>query len=654
MLRRHGPRRCTPFVLAAALGALTLPGTAFGSTASVSGATLTVQAAGGEQNDIVVETAAPVFRVIDNTVPLTAGAGCNQRSVHRVNCPTAGITLVRVLAGDGDDTVQTLIGTTAADLQGGTGTDSLTGSDGNDTLQSGRGGSGFSEQLFGMGGQDTLIGGPALNGSVAMNGGDDGDQLLGGFSADQLLGGPGPDLLQGGSGGDYLFYPGSAGVTITAGVGANDGEPGENDFVAADIETFFGTGFNDNFTGGPLPEYFNMSSGNDVVNGGGGADNIYGGDNADTLSGEEGDDFIQGGKRADDISGGSGMDIADFNDHPAAVSVTINNVANDGSGGGAEGDNVHTDVENLRGTDLNDLLIGSAQDNLILGDEGSDNIQGAGGDDELYGEVQFGSPPGAGNDDLGGGDGDDTLFGGAGADDFSGGPDYDFVDYSGGFGIGPELTITIDNIADDGAAAEGDNVMDTVEGVIGGSSDDTITGSSQANTLFGGFGDDTLHGANGPDVLDGETAGFFGGFFGADTLDGGGGNDTVTYRSHGFTGVTVDIGGGADGASLGAEGDDVQSTVENLIGSDNADQLTGNDQANSIAGRDGTDTLIGGAGPDHLAGNLGSDTHEGEAGGDEINSRGDNVTDTDNCGSESDVVIRDPIDTINNCETVFQ
>jgi hypothetical protein len=94
-------RRWTIAVGSAALvGALVLPASASAGTASIAGSTLTYSAAGGEENDVAIETAGANFRMTDNTAPVTAGAGCTQRSPHRVNCLTAGVTLIEVLAKD--------------------------------------------------------------------------------------------------------------------------------------------------------------------------------------------------------------------------------------------------------------------------------------------------------------------------------------------------------------------------------------------------------------------------------------------------------------------------------------------------------------------------------------------------------------------------
>jgi Ca2+-binding RTX toxin-like protein len=636
-----------------ALGALggvcALPASANAATANVSASTFTFLADQGESNDVIVETDGSVFRVTDASAPVTAGAGCSQRSVHRVSCANAGVTLVHVIARDQDDTVQTLIGSTDASLSGGSGIDSLTGSDGDDTLTAGRGGVAFSsEALSGGPGEDTLNGPNNSSGSAFMQAGPGDDDLLGGPGNDGMFGDAGADFMQGGDGLDFVTYSSLAAINVTVGSGANDGAAGEGDNVRADVEEVFGTPFDDVMIGTGGEQQFFGFGGKDTLEGQGAADSLDGGDGADTLEGEGGNDELSGGPRADDLSGGTERDEASFSDHEEKVKVTIDNVANDGSGGGVEGDNVHTDVEDLEGGQNDDLLIGSGLDNQIIGGDGADNVQGGAGNDELSGDFLF-EGGASGNDQLGGGPGDDQLFGGGGADNFQGADGFDFADYSRRFGF--DLTITIDNVANDGAAGEGDNVIDTVEGVVGSSANDTITGSSAANTLFGGPGTDTLVGAGGRDLMDGETPGGCCSS-GPDDMSGGSGIDTVSYASHSFIGVTVDIDGVADDGSFGgSEGDNVQTTVENLIGGNSSDSLTGNNAANALTGRDGDDSLFGGGGPDTLTGGDDFDLHEGQGGKDEVNSRGDDRIDTDNCGTEADVAIADAFDTVNaDCE----
>jgi Ca2+-binding RTX toxin-like protein len=638
-------RRSLALGAAVVLGALAVPAGANAATASITGSTLTYSAASGEENDLTIETDASVFRVTDNTAPVTAGAGCAQRSPHRVNCPTAGVTLVEVLAKDQDDTVQALIGTVDANLNGGSGCDSLTSDAGDDTLTLGKSESSCntSEQAFAGDGQDTLNGSTTPNSNAFLGGGPDDDELLGGPGNENLFGDAGADDLVGGDGFDSVSWGGSNGIDVTLDNVANDGEPGENDNAHDDIENFFGTGLNDTMIGAAGDQQFFSFGGQDTLEGGPDNDTLQGGDGADTLEGDGGGDNIQGGNDPDDMSGGPGFDFADYGDHSAKVTVTINNVANDGQSG--ENDNVHTDIENLVGGSNDDTLTGSTGDNQIQGRDGNDTIMGVGGDDDLFGDFSFNAGT-FGNDTLNGGNGDDTMAGGGGADHMIGGNDFDFVDYSN-FASFNDLTITANNVANDGAAGEGDNVDSSVEGIVGGNGNDNITGTSGPNTLRGGGGTDTLNGVAGNDIMQGDRCcQYF-----ADVFNGGDGNDTASYRDH-FSSVTADIDGVADDGQFGGtEGDNVQTNVENVTGGGGSDTITGTSGPNVLSGMGGGDILFGGAGGDQLSGGTSFDTLNGEAGKDELNSRGDGTGDTDNCGPDADVAIADSFDTLNGCET---
>jgi Ca2+-binding RTX toxin-like protein len=639
-------RRSLALGTAVVLGALAVPAGANAATASIAGSTLTYAAASGEENDLMIEPDAGVFRVTDNTAPVTAGAGCNQRSPHRVNCPTAGVTLVDVLAKDQDDSVQALIGTVDANLNGGSGGDNLTSDAGDDTLTLGKGdvSGNTGEQAIAGDGQDTLNGCTTPNSGDFLGGGPGDDELLGGPCNESLFGDTGADNFVGGDGFDFISFSGFNGVDVTMDNVANDGEPGENDNVHDDIETLFGTDFNDTMIGAAGEQQINSFGGQDTLEGGPASDSLLSGDGADTIHGDAGSDFIQGGNDPDDMSGGPGLDQADYQDHSAQVTVTINNVANDGQGGGAEGDNVRTDIENLRGGPNNDTLTGSTGDNHIEGAGGNDTVMGVGGDDDLFGEFAFNSGT-PGDDTLNGGNGDDSMAGGVGADHMIGGNDFDFVDYSNFAGFN-DLTITANNVANDGAAGEGDNVDPSVEGIVGANGNDNITGASGPNTLRGGLGMDTLNGVAGNDILQGDRCcSFF-----ADVFNGGDGNDTATYRDHGSSSVTVDIDGVADDGQFG-ENDNVQTNVENVTGGGGSDTLTGNNASNVLAGLGGNDILFGGGAGDQLTGGTSFDTLNGEAGKDELNSRGDGTGDTDNCGPDADVAIADSFDTLNGCET---
>jgi Ca2+-binding RTX toxin-like protein len=63
------------------------------------------------------------------------------------------------------------------------------------------------------------------------------------------------------------------------------------------------------------------------------------------------------------------------------------------------------------------------------------------------------------------------------------------------------LQITLDRLANDGAAGEGDNVWADVENVRGGAAGDTLIGDDGANALVGKGGSDQLTGSGGADTL---------------------------------------------------------------------------------------------------------------------------------------------------------
>ena len=166
----------------------------------------------------------------------------------------------------------------------------------------------------------------------------------------------------------------------------------------------------------------------------------------------------------------------------------------------------------VTGTNRGETLNGTAGDDVICGLGGNDTINGLGGNDTIYG--------GAGNDRVNGGLGDDQLIGDAGADTLSGGPGADTADYSS---TSASLTITIDGRANDGSRNERDSIALDVENVLGGSGNDSITGSPSVNELDGGTGNDTLTGGSGDDLIDGGT--------GNDRIIGGIGNDTLDGES---------------------------------------------------------------------------------------------------------------------------
>jgi hypothetical protein len=117
-------------------------------------------------------------------------------------------------------------------------------------------------------------------------GGSGNDVLTGGPGDDLLDGGPGADQMNGGGGDDVVDYSlRTAAVTADAdGVAGDDGEAGEGDSIAADVEDLVGGDGNDSLTGNSSANYIWGGPGNDVLDGGGGVDWFFADDGDDTIA----------------------------------------------------------------------------------------------------------------------------------------------------------------------------------------------------------------------------------------------------------------------------------------------------------------------------------------------------------------------------------
>ena len=142
-------------------------------------------------------------------------------------------------------------------------------------------------RIFGRGGDDVLWGG---NASDDLRGDEGEDQVQGFGGSDFVAGGfdnATNTLLSGGDGDDI--------VEATGGLDGVDGGPGADDLTfvnvagvsarleGTNIETVFGTSFDDVLRGGSGPETINGEEGNDEIDGGGGADQIDAGADNDSV-----------------------------------------------------------------------------------------------------------------------------------------------------------------------------------------------------------------------------------------------------------------------------------------------------------------------------------------------------------------------------------
>ncbi|MDO9233516.1 MAG: hypothetical protein Q8N02_00535 [Methylotenera sp.] len=357
--------------------------------------------------------------------------------------------------------------------------------------------------------------------------------------------------------------------------------------------------------------------GDDVINAGAGPDIIRGGNGNDVINAGTGNDILDGGVGADVLDGGQGIDTATYENATSGVTADLSMII---AGTGEALGDTFINVENLTGSDFDDILLGDAQANVLKGGSGNDKLIGRGNGDTLDGgdgndtasyeyavnAVTVNLATGLGS--QGEADGDvlisiENLIGGAGNDTFISalGSQANAYDGRGGIdtvsyvasGAGVVATLTTGLVSQTNDAA-GDSFT-SIENLVGSNFNDTLIGDGGNNLLNGGLGDDVLEG-----------------MAGADTLIGAGGNDTASYENAALVGIvasltTVFSAGPAVTQTNDAAGD-TYSGIENLRGSSFNDTLIGDNGANILTGGDGDDILEGMEGSDTLIGGNGNDT----------------------------------------------
>ncbi|WP_203074160.1 beta strand repeat-containing protein [Falsiroseomonas ponticola] len=591
----------TPTVAETAGGVALPGGPATANADSISGLGGDDTIDGGDGNDTIIGGA--------GADSLVGGTGTNTLSYAGSTVGVA-INLLAGTASGGDAEGDVYSGFIR--VMGGSGADTLTGDAGANTLE-------------GADGNDVLVGG------------DGNDVLLGGNGDDTFIGGAGSDLMNGGAGFDVIDYSASAaavsvninGTAIWSGGDAAGDRT--NVTIIPGMEGVIGSAFGDSIIGNA----FTAS----LLVGGEGNDSLRGSNNADTLNGGAGDDYLLGGNGNDIYIGGAGNDTFQ---EDSAGGFDIVSYAGSTAGMLALRDNYYTPVTNtfgdgvgdswgaiegVQGSAGDDTFVGNASANYFDGAEGADSLVGGAGADTLIGGAGFdvigyggttgilanlatntfssgeaegdsvvgveGIRAGSGADTLvgngsdnrlEGGEGNDYLTGGAGADTLVGGAGFDVITYAGSAAVSVDLSTGTFSLGH----AAGDQVQE-VEGVQGGSGNDTLTGS------------------NGGNLLDGST--------GADLLIGLGNNDI--YVVDNIDDVVVEAAGGGL--------DEVRSSITWTLGS-NLEYLTllgsadvngkGNELDNTIRGNSGANILKGMDGKDRLYGMGGADTMEGGAGND--------------------------------------
>jgi len=477
-------------------------------------------------------------------------------------------------------------------------------------------GSGFGDSLFGDGGDNTLDGG---GGDDWLYGGLGSDGITGGAGNDYLVGQDGADILDGGDGIDFAYYF-LSGAGLTADLlyaFRNTGEAAGDQYF--NIENLAGSHYDDILGGNAGDNMLQGLSGNDTLSGDAGNDTLFGNQGVDTLSGGVGNDLLMGGEDGDALFGDAGDDGlygddgddwlygGDGNDNLVAGAGN-DNLIGDGGGdlldggdgidtamyyfstagvtaqlwnasfntGDAAGDR-YVSIENLSGTNYDDILSGDAGDNMLQGRSGDDTMAGGAGNDVLSGDD--------GVDSLSGGVGNDLLMGGAGGDALFG------------------------DDGDDGLYAD-----DGDDWLYGGDGDDNLVAGAGNDNLIGDGGGDLLDGGDGIDTAmyfsstAGVTAQLWNGSF--NTGDAAGDRYVSIENLSGTNYDDILSGDAGDNVLHGRSGDD---TMAGLAGND---VLSGDDGVDSLSGGVGNDLLMGGAGGDTLSGDAGDDALSGDAGDD--------------------------------------
>ena len=570
-------------------------------------------------------------------------------------------------------------------LLGGAGNDALNGGEGNDTLDGGDDIDTADYSLQTDSGIEVVL---TSGAATLVDGFGDTDQLI---DIENVIGSQADDTFSGDS--NHNQFDGQGGIDtvsferseISSGVSASLAD-GQASYVFGGITSEDQLSNIENLTGSDHGDQLSGDGGANILSGGGGADTLlagdgndtlHGGDHNDIMDGEAGDDWLNGdagndtfisSSGSDTFNGGEDTDLVDYSNHQWGISADLSNgVVTSGEAGKRD---ILTLIENLMGTVNDDVIIGNELANVLTGLAGNDSLSGGSGSDELYGNAGQDILAGGGGDDrLEGGGENDILTGGLGNDDLYGGEGTDIADYSY---LTSGLTFTL---SDDGnmelvlGAADTDTLY-SIEGIIGTTGNDTLIGSAFNNILDGHEGEDTvdfslmdvasgvqanlteqqvtytasngtvnidqlrniehLKGTTAWDTLVGDAGNnILEGGNGNDTLNGGGGDDTIDGGSgvdtavfdFAMTGLTITLKDNSYGDVVydgGTSYNDQLVRIENLYGSNFNDTLTGSNNENDLYGLDGDDTLIGNSGHDELYGGEGNDTLYGDDGYDRL------------------------------------
>lgn len=519
--------------------------------------------------------------------PSIINSGDGNDEIHggrNIDTITAGNGDNQIYAYEGDDAVVTGNGNNTISLgsgnntsTSGSGNDTVTADDGNNTIDAGDGtnfitvGDGDNSLTTCING-DTIVAGDGANTIVAGDGvnsvtvGNGVNAVTTGAGADTIVTGSGAATINAGDGNNNITTGGGA-VNIVTGVGLDTinvnggggaisaGDGANIIHVTTGNYTITAGIGNDTVTAGDGNNIIDVGDGTNSVTAGNGNNTIRSGSGNDTLIAGNGNNIFQGGLGTNAITGGTGSNTVDYS-VIGTTAVSVNLTTGIVTGVGLN--DTLTSIQNVTGTSQADTLLGSAGNNIIRGGDGNDIITGNGGNDTLYGDEGDDTiTGGTGNDTIYGGNGNNTIYTGtAGTDAVYGGTgnntfisQHAGVVYDGTNGglIGATQVNTIDYSADTagmtinlltgygfGGLANGDiyratpvSGVNSINSIIAGSGNDTITDSAGNDYINGGGGTNVFYVNNGIDTFVGGAAQdqFIGNGTGTKTYIGNAGNN---------------------------------------------------------------------------------------------------------------------------------
>ena len=218
---------------------------------------------------------------------------------------------------------------------------------------------------------------------------------------------------------------------------------------------------------GPMTDRLHIigAQGNDILTGGDGDDIIEDDFDNDTVNAGPGFDLIVTDLGNDTINGGPGPDRVNYTQANSRVTVDLGRTTQQNTGGGAL--DTLSNIENVTGTNFNDVLTGT---------DVANDIEGGGGDDVLMGRG-----------------GNDGIKGGAGVNTAS------YARQPAGVSSGVNVSLLLGGAQNTGGA--GTDTLSGISNLVGSPFDDTLTGNTQANRIDALGGLDKLFAGEGPDTL---------------------------------------------------------------------------------------------------------------------------------------------------------